>query len=112
MDSSDQLDATFSALAHPTRRAILARLAEGEATVNTLAEPFEMSLPAISKHIRVLEKAGLIKRGRNAQFRPCTLDAQPLAAVALWTDQYRHIWDVRFDAMDRILNNMKDAKDE
>jgi len=108
MDSSDQLDAAFSALAHPTRRAILARLVQGEATVNTLADPFEMSLPAISKHIRVLENAGLIKRRRNAQFRPCTLNAQPLEAIAHWTDQYRHIWEVRFDAMDQILKNMKD----
>ncbi|MEJ8560923.1 metalloregulator ArsR/SmtB family transcription factor [Yoonia sp. GPGPB17] len=112
MDSSDQLDATFSALAHPTRRAILARLAKGKATVNTLAEPFEMSLPAISKHIRVLENAGLIKRGRDAQFRPCTLETQPLEAIAHWTDQYRHIWDARFDAMDRILSNMKDASND
>lgn len=112
MDSSDQLDATFSALAHPTRRAILARLAEGEASVNTLAAPFEMSLPAVSKHIRVLENAGLIKRGRDAQFRPCTINAVPLQAVSHWTDQYRHIWDARFDAMDRILNNMKDATND
>ena len=112
MNNSDQLDATFSALAHPTRRAILAQLAQGEATVNTLAEPFEMSLPAISKHIRVLENAGLSKRGRNAQFRPCTLETAPLQAIAHWTDQYRHIWDARFDAMDRILMNMKDPKDD
>lgn len=109
MNTSDQLDAAFSALSHPTRRAILARLAKGEATVNTLAEPFEMSLPAISKHIRVLEQAGLIKRGRDAQFRPCTLDTQPLEAIADWTAQYRHIWEARFDAMDEILNKMKDA---
>lgn len=112
MDSSDKLDATFSALAHPARRAILARLAQGEATVNTLAEPFEMSLPAISKHIRVLEKAGLIKRGRDAQFRPCSLDTEPLEAIAHWTDQYRHIWEARFDKMDQILNRMKDAKND
>jgi len=112
MNSSDQLDSTFSALSHPTRRAILARLAKGEATVNVLAEPFEMSLPAISKHIRVLENAGLIKRGKNAQFRPCTLDAAPLKAVAHWTEQYRHIWDVRFDAMDRLLTEMKDTKND
>jgi DNA-binding transcriptional ArsR family regulator len=109
MQSSDQLNATFSALAHPARRAILARLAQGEATVNTLAEPFDMSLPAISKHIRVLENAGLIKRGKDAQFRPCTLDTRPLQDVAHWTDQYRHIWDARFDAMDRALNNMKES---
>lgn len=102
------LDQAFSALAHPTRRAILDRLAQGEATVNQLAEPFEMSLPAISKHIRVLEKAGLISRGRNAQFRPCRLKAEPLQAVADWTDQYRHIWDLRFDRLDRMLQDRKD----
>jgi DNA-binding transcriptional ArsR family regulator len=112
MDNSTQLDATFSALAHPTRRAILARLAQGEATVNTLAAPFDMSLPAISKHIRVLEKAGLIKRGRDAQFRPCTLETGPLQDIAHWTDQYRPIWDARFDAMDNILNQLKDAKND
>ncbi len=111
MTETDPLDAAFAALANPTRRAILARLAKGEATVNTLAEPFEMSLPAISKHIRVLENAGLITRGRNAQFRPCTLNAEPLQAVAHWTDQYRHIWDARFDVMNQIIVEMKDAKD-
>ncbi len=112
MKESDQLDAAFSALANPTRRAILARLAQGEATVNTLAEPFDMSLPAVSKHIRVLEDAGLITRGRDAQFRPCTLNAQPLEAVANWTDHYRHIWELRFDLMGSILENMKEVKDE
>lgn len=111
MDDVDQLDAAFAALANPTRRAILAQLAQGEATVNTLAEPFEMSLPAISKHIRVLEKAGLITRGRDAQFRPCTLNAQPLKVVSNWTDQYRHIWEARFDLMGSILTNMKDKDD-
>jgi DNA-binding transcriptional ArsR family regulator len=110
MKETDQLDAAFAALASPTRRAILARLAQGEATVNALAEPFDMSLPAVSKHIRVLEDAGLITRGRNAQFRPCTLNAQPLEAVANWTDQYRHIWDARFDLMGSILKNMKEIK--
>jgi DNA-binding transcriptional ArsR family regulator len=110
MTDTSQLDAAFAALANPTRRAILARLAQGEATVNTLAEPFEMSLPAVSKHIRVLENAGLITRGRDAQFRPCTLNAAPLKAVAHWSDQYRHIWDVRFDAMDGLLKTMKDDK--
>jgi DNA-binding transcriptional ArsR family regulator len=108
MDSSDQLDAAFAALANPTRRAILARLAQGEATVNTLAEPFDMSLPAISKHIRVLETAGLIQRGKHAQFRPCTLNAAPLAAVAHWTDQYRHIWEARFDVMEKLISKTKD----
>ncbi len=113
MNQSEQLDAVFMALANPTRRAILARLAQqGEAAVNTLAEPFEMSLPAISKHIRVLEAAGLITRGRNAQFRPCTLNAKPLEAVAHWTDQYRHIWDARFDAMDHIIQAMKETEDD
>ena len=112
MKESDQLDAAFAALANPTRRAILAQLAQGEATVNALAEPFDMSLPAVSKHIRVLENAGLITRGRDAQFRPCTLNAKPLEAVANWTDRYRYIWDVRFDLMGSILMNMKDQKDE
>ncbi len=112
MKKNDELDAAFAALANPTRRAILARLAKGKATVNTLAEPFDMTLPAISKHIRVLEKAGLIIRGRDAQFRPCTLNTQPLEAVSNWTDQYRHIWDFRFSVMDSILTNTKEPKDE
>lgn len=106
------LDAAFSALAHPVRRAILARLAEGDATVSALAEPFEMSLPAVSKHIRVLENAGLISQARDAQFRPCTLKAEPLQAVAAWTDQYRHIWEARFDVMSGLLESMKGDRDE
>ncbi len=112
MINDDQLDVAFSALAHPARRAILARLAQGEATVNTLAEPLDMSLPAVSKHIRVLENAGLITRGRDAQFRPCTLNVDPLRIVVDWTDQYRHIWDARFDVMSGILTTMKDSKDD
>ncbi len=112
MKSTDQLGATFAALASPTRRAILARLAAGEATVNALAEPFDMSLPAISKHIRVLENAGLITRGKDAQFRPCSLNAQPLEAVASWTEQYRHIWEMRFDTMDKVLKTMRDNSHE
>ncbi|MEP6068227.1 MAG: metalloregulator ArsR/SmtB family transcription factor [Paracoccaceae bacterium] len=112
MDINSQLDMAFAALANPTRRAILAHLAQGEATVNTLAEPFNMTLPAISKHIRVLEKAGLVTRGRDAQFRPCTLNTEPLQAVSDWTDQYRHIWDVRFDAMAKVLLAMKEPKNE
>ena len=112
MTPIQQLDATFAALANPTRRAILARLAEGEATVNNLAEPFEMSLPAISKHIRVLENAGLVTRGKDAQFRPCNLNAKPIEAVASWTDQYRHIWEARFDVMEKILKNIKDQDNE
>lgn len=107
MNQTVSLDAAFSALAHPARRAILARLAQGEATVNALAEPLDMSLPAVSKHIRVLEHAGLITRSKDAQFRPCTLNTEPLEAVANWTDQYRHIWDARFDAMSRVLQTMK-----
>ena len=112
MEDTNQLDAAFAALANPTRRAILSRLAQGEATVNALAEPFDMSLPAVSKHIRVLENAGLITRGREAQYRPCTLNAQPLEAVANWTDQYRHIWDARFDLMANILKTMEEKIDE
>ena len=108
MDQSDQLDAAFAALANPTRRAILAHLSQGQATVNSLAEPFDMSLPAISKHIRVLVNAGLITRGRDAQFRPCALNTQPLQVVANWTDQYRHIWDARFDVMSEILQTKKE----
>ena len=91
---------------------LAARLATGEATVNELAEPFEMSLPAISKHIRVLEEAGLIERGRRAQFRPCRIRTAPLEEVARWTDQYRHIWDARFDAMDAILKTMQPKEGE
>ncbi|MEM6354455.1 MAG: metalloregulator ArsR/SmtB family transcription factor [Pseudomonadota bacterium] len=109
MTDDDSLNATFAALAHPTRRAILARLAKGSANVNTLAEPFEMSLPAVSNHIRVLEKAGLISRERDAQFRLCKLETRPLQEISNWTDQYRHIWDARFDAMGALLRNMKDA---
>ena len=112
MTEPDALDSAFAALAHPARRAILARLAKGEATVNELAEPFDVSLPAISKHIRVLENAGLIERGRNAQFRPCRLNPDRLKALADWTEQYRHIWEARFDAMDRVLQEMKETDDE
>ncbi len=112
MTDSDQLDAAFAALANPTRRAILAHLSQGEATVNALAEPFDMTLPAVSNHIRVLENAGLITRGKNAQFRPCTLNADPLEVVSNWTDQYRHIWDERFNLMGRILKNRKDQDHE
>lgn len=102
----DRLSETFAALANSTRRAILKRLAEGEATVNELAEPFEMSLPAISKHIRVLERAGLIIQGKKAQYRPCTLDATPLIEISNWTEQYRHIWEARFDQMDDYLHQI------
>ena len=108
----DRLDQTFAALANATRRAILARLAEGEATVNELAEPFEMSLPAISKHIKVLERAGLITQGQNAQYRPCTIDVMPLLEVARWTEQYRHIWEARFDRMDDYINQINHKMNE
>jgi len=106
----DKLSQIFAALANPTRRAILARLAEGEATVNELAQPFNMSLPAISKHIRVLEHAGLITQGQKAQYRPCSLDAAPLEEVSRWTDQYRHIWETRFDQMDDYINQLTDKE--
>lgn len=109
MDDSTELDLIFGALAHPARRAILARLAQGAATVNELAAPFEMSLPAISKHIRVLENASLITRGRDAQFRPCALNPGPLAAVSHWADQYRPIWQARFDTMDKVIQTLKDS---
>jgi len=112
MNTSHQLDAAFAALANPTRRAILAQLAQGEATVNALAAPHDMSLPAISKHIRVLENAGLISRSKTAQFRPCMLNTAPLKAVAHWSDQYRHIWDARFDAMTTLLDDKKDNPDD
>lgn len=112
MFEATHLDAAFAALSHPTRRAILARLAEGDATVNDLAAPFEMSLPAISRHIRVLEDAGLITRSKSAQFRPCSLNPAALADVARWADQYRHIWEARFTKMDDILNTGKDQPDE
>lgn len=112
MEPALDLDATFAALAHPARRAILARLAQGAATVNEIAAPFEMSLPAVSKHIRVLEGANLIRRSRNAQFRPCSINAAPLAAVAQWADAYRHIWDARFDVLDDILNDLKPKEGE
>lgn len=112
MNLDDRLDAGFAALAHPVRRAILARLSQGEATVNDLAEPFEMSLPAISRHIRVLEKAGLITRGRNAQFRPCILNPSALGDVVGWAAQYTPIWSARFDRLDAALNARKETKDD
>jgi DNA-binding transcriptional ArsR family regulator len=103
----DRLSVTFGALANPTRRAILARLAEGGATVNELAEPFEMTLPAISKHIKVLEQAGLIRRGQQAQFRPCTIAAERLQEVSVWAEQYRSIWESRFDQMEIYLAQLQ-----
>jgi DNA-binding transcriptional ArsR family regulator len=106
----DALSNTFSALADPTRRAILARLASGEASVTTLAEPFEMSMPAISKHLKVLEKAGLIERGREAQWRPCRLQAAPLQNAAEWLDYYREFWEQSFDRLDDYLLELKNKK--
>src|SRR5260221_11349460 len=105
----DVLDETFAALANSTRRAILARLAKGAATVNELAEPFEMALPSISKHIKVLERAGLIRRGHRAQYRPCALDAAPLQEVSTWAEQYRPVWEARFDRMDDYLTQLTTA---
>ena len=104
---SDRLSATFAALADPTRRAILARLASGECSVTELAEPFDMSMPAVSKHLRVLERAGLITRGREAQWRPCRLEAAPLKQVAEWTERYRAIWEKHFDRLETYLQELK-----
>src|SRR5579864_4193181 len=104
---SDHLSATFAALADPTRRAIIARLASGEASVTQLAEPFSMSMPAISKHLRVLERAGLISRGREAQWRPCRLEAGPLRDVAGWVEHYRRFWEGSFDRLDHFLQQLK-----
>ena len=103
----DVLDATFSALADPTRRAILARLARGEATVGELAQPFAMTLPAVSKHLKVLERAGLISRGRSAQWRPCRLDPGPLRDAAGWLEHYRRFWDESFDRLDEYLDQLQ-----
>ena len=104
--ATDQLSAIFGALADPTRRAILARLAEGEATVNELAEPFAMTLPAVSKHLKVLERAGLISRGREAQWRPCRLEAEPLREASDWVGRYRHFWESSYDKLDAHLQNL------
>lgn len=102
-----ELNETFAALADPTRRAILARLAVGEASVMELAEPFEMSQPAISKHLKVLERAGLISRGRDAQRRPCRLEAKPLAEATQWLESYRKYWEASFERLDALLEEMK-----
>ena len=106
----DGLSQAFAALANSTRRAILARLSEGEATVNELAEPFNMSLPAVSKHIKVLERAGLITQGQKAQYRPCAINATPIKVISNWTEQYRHIWEARFDRMGRYINQLNDGE--
>ena len=110
--SSESLNAVFSALADPTRRAILARLALGESTVNELAEPFDISLPGISKHLKVLENAGLISRTREAQFRPCKLELGPLKEVSDWVERYRKLWEERFDRLDDYLKQLQDNEDK
>ena len=106
----DRLSTTFAALADPTRRAILARLASGECSVGELAEPFEMSMPAVSKHLRVLERAGLIAQRREAQRRPCRIVARPLKDVAEWAERYRHIWEGRLDRLDHYLQELQKEK--
>jgi DNA-binding transcriptional ArsR family regulator len=105
--ATDQLSTTFAALADPTRRAILARLARGEATVTELAEPFALSLPAISKHLKVLQHAGLVTQGRKAQWRPCRLEAAPLREVAAWMEEYRQFWDESFNRLDDYLQELQ-----
>src|SRR5256885_1841988 len=102
-----RLSETFAALANSTRRAILARLSTGAATVNELAEPFTLTLPAVSKHIKVLERAGLVVRGHRAQYRPCAIDAAPLEEIVTWAEQYRRVWEVRFDQMDDYLSHLQ-----
>ena len=108
--TSASLDATFAALADPTRRAILARLASGEASVTELAEPFDISQPAISKHLKVLERAGLISRSRDAQRRPRKLEAQPLAEATGWLERYREIWEANYQRLDALLGELKSAQ--
>ena len=110
INAASHLDATFAALADPTRRAILARLASGEATVMELAEPFDMSQPAISKHLKVLESAGLISRSRDAQRRPCRLEAKPLEEATEWLENYRRFWEESFQKLDTLLGEMKKKK--
>lgn len=105
--SSDPLSLTFHALADPTRRAILARLSLGETSVNELAEPFDISLPAVSKHLKVLEKAGLISRGREAQWRPCRLETEPMQEVDMWLRDYRRIWEARLDRLETYLEHIQ-----
>ena len=109
---ADRLDRTFAALADPTRRAILARLTAGEATVNDLAKPFEISLPAVSKHLKVLERAGLIARGRERQWRPARLEAGPLKDVAEWAERYRRFWEESYDRLDEYLEELQGRRKE
>jgi len=112
MVSADALSTTFAAIADPTRRAILTRLARGNATVLELAEPFDLSLPAISKHLKVLERAGLVTRGREAQWRPCQLRARPLREAADWIEAYRELWEQRFDRMAEYLEELQQRRKE
>ncbi|WP_437476938.1 ArsR/SmtB family transcription factor [Sorangium sp. So ce1014] len=112
MTPSERLDATFAALADPTRRAILARLASGEASVNELAKPFAMSQPAISKHLKVLERAGLISRGRDAQRRPCRIEAKPLEDASGWLDNYRRFWEGSYERLDALLEELKEQESQ
>ncbi|TAJ70974.1 MAG: ArsR family transcriptional regulator [Phenylobacterium sp.] len=111
MSYEQQLDATFAALADPTRRAILARLASGEASVHELAEPFSMSQPAISKHLKVLERAGLIRRGRDAQRRPARIEAKPLREANMWIERYRELWEANYARLDNLLEELKAKED-
>lgn len=111
MDTQEQLNLTFAALADPTRRAILARLAEGEASVSELAAPFDITQPAITKHLKVLERAGLITRGRQAQWRPCRLDAAPLRAASGWIGQYRQLWEERLDRLEDYLTELQNKEE-
>jgi DNA-binding transcriptional ArsR family regulator len=106
----DTLSLTFAAIADPTRRSILSRLTEGQASVNQLAEPFDMTLPAVSKHLKVLERAGLIERGRDAQFRPCKLRTEPLREAANWLERYRALWEGRLDRLEHYLKEIKDKE--
>jgi DNA-binding transcriptional ArsR family regulator len=109
--TADALSSTFAALADPTRRAILARLAAGEASVNELAAPFDISLPAVSKHLKVLQRAGLIERGRRAQWRPCRLDARPLRQASEWLGEYQRFWEESFLRLDQYLEHLQNAPD-
>ncbi len=110
--TEDRLSETFAALANPMRRAILMRLADGEASVNEIAAPFDVTLPAISRHIKVLEQAGLVTQGKRAQYRPCKIEASPLKEISAWTEQYRPIWEARFDRMDDYLQQIQDNPKE
>ncbi len=111
-DRADQLSSTFAALADPTRRAILARLAKGQASVTELAQPFDMTMPAISKHLKVLERAGLIERGREAQYRPCTLNGRPLKDADEWIERYRRFWEQSLDRLDSYLRDLQKNRGE